>query len=127
MHYILKKIEFDEDYEWTTSTAYRFIAVTAWFNEDKRLVKKLNDTLIKDHLAEPTEQALEILLQASFEEKHPTSQRLIISYLRIAFQMGITPIEDLAHLLLTEANYRDVECLDEFTDKLKEAAASRTE
>jgi|JI61114C2RNA_FD_contig_111_63713_length_6981_multi_3_in_0_out_0_4 hypothetical protein len=38
--------------------------------------------------------------------------------------MGVTPIEDLAALLITEANYRDVECLDDFNERLKESAAN---
>lgn len=94
-----------------------------FFNEDKRLLAKLADTQVKDHLAEPTEQALLALLQQDFAEKHASSQNLLLAYLRIVFRLGVTPIEEFAGLLLTEANYRDVDCLDDFNSKLKEEAA----
>ena len=100
------------------------IAVAGHFNEDKRLLKKLTDTTVKEHLNDPTERALLSLLQADFQSKHASSQNLLLSYLRIVFKLGVTPIEDIAELLLTEANYRDVECLDDFNEKLKESATS---
>ena len=122
VHYIIKKLEFEDKYEWD-STVYRFIAVAGYFNEDNRLIKKLSGTTVKEHLNTPTERALQTLLQKEFEAKHASSQSLLLSYLRIAFRLGVTPIEELAELLLTEANYRDVESLEDFNESMKEVAA----